>query len=174
MKRKPSNPWSGCPPVYGMSAAVMPTRSTPPFPWEQATGGKSSVPSSPRVIRHNTSFILDIRGASRCFILASLLPLYRRSRGERQHERSSFLHPYGCQILEPRLGLHIPLHLGAQGPWVEVMHDKHPGGIFDDDLMHLGGSLLLLGQIKLELGRLDQFVDFWIDVRHHVLRLWRL
>src|SRR5262249_45701016 len=55
---------------------------------------------------------------------------------------NSFLHPHGCQILEPRLGLHIPLHLGAQSPWVEVVHDKHPGCIFDDDLMHLGENMV--------------------------------
>src|SRR5262249_62286158 len=48
-----------------------------------------------------------------------------------------FFHPHRGQVLEPGLGLDKALHLGAQRPRVQVMHDKHPGGILHDDLVRL-------------------------------------
>src|SRR5262249_27582853 len=91
----------------------------------------------------HTGYTLGITLLHTCLLITSLPPLPRgrapvklgalcpRSGRQREHECSLFLYPQGRQILVPRLRLHIALHLGAQGPRVEVVNDKQPGGVLD-------------------------------------------
>ena len=48
------------------------------------------------------------------------------------------------------------------------MHDEHPRGILDDDLVHPRQDGVLLGEIKLQLGRFDEPIHFRVDIGHHV------
>src|SRR5262245_32939211 len=116
MKRNPSKPWSGCPPVWGISAAVMPMRSVPPRPCVWATVGAQA---TVRAMSHANT---PLRICQDMF--ASLYEL--------------LLHPHRDQVLEPGLRLHIAFDLGAQRPRVEVVHNKDPGRILNNDLVHPG------------------------------------
>ena len=68
------------------------------------------------------------------------------------------------QILKPVLRLHEFLHLGRQRVRIGVVHHPHQRGVVDDQSMRLRQQFVLLGDVKILLGLVDQRIDLRVLV----------
>src|SRR6266540_1405909 len=151
-----------------MSAAVMPMRSTPPLPCASAIGSQARVKITKHPISTKRLGIAPPCPWDLHHHMALSFPAGDSHSGSAV--TGLFFYPHWGQILEPGLGLDVAFDLGAQRPWVQVVHDEHPWGILDDDLVHPHQDLILPVEVKLQLRRLYQPVHLGVYIRHHIRR----
>src|SRR5262249_28650772 len=85
--------------------------------------------------------------------------------------RLLFLDPWQRQIDKPRLRLHKAFDPGTHGPGIEVVHDEHPRGIVDDDLVYLREQAVALPRVEGGLRRLDEAIHLGVQIGHDIDRL---